>query len=154
MTRRSVLLLALLALVWCVIPACSGDDATTPNMRQVGTISGRVFDMAADGPLADVTIKISSEPFVTDTTGTGTIEMIATTDADGYFLRNDIPNGFVTVEASKDGYRTPDSQSWALTPGGVGNFVFEMAPGEDPVPEFEGDDQWARPPDWGETPDE
>ena len=76
------------------------------------------------------------------------------TDGEGQFNRTDIPNGFITVEVSRDGYRTPDPQNWALTPGGIGDFRFEMAPGEDPEPEFEGDEQNARPPEWGADPEE
>ena len=137
-----------------VIPACSGDDATTLGVRAAGTIQGLIFDVAADEPLGGVIVEITSTPFVTDQTGTGEVTIVTSTDDDGNFFRSDIPNGSIRVKVSRDGYRTPEAQYWALSPGGAGNFRFDMAPGEDPVPEFEGDEQSARPPDWGKEPED
>ncbi len=151
MIGRSMILMAVIILAAGVVSACSSDDnAATPGMRAVGTIQGRVIDLAADEPLAGVKVEILSKPFVTDLTGTGEIVIYTTTDVNGMFLRNDVANGSVTVWVSRDGYRTPDPKNWALSAGGTGEFRFEMAPGEDPVPEFEGDEQNARPPDWSE----
>ena len=152
MIRNSILLAIVLAL--SVIPACSGGDATTPGVRAAGTIQGLVFDVAADEPLTGAVVEITSTPFATDLTGTGVVVIITATEENGRFNRSDIPNGSIRIKVSRDGYVTPGAQYWALSPGGAGDFRFDMAPGEDPVPEFEGDEQSARPPDWGKIPDE
>jgi hypothetical protein len=155
MIRRSIFLVAVLILGLLVSSACSSDDdAVTPGMRAAGTITGRIFDVASGDPLGNVVVRISSMPYEVDVTGTGQIIRETATDGDGYFTRTDIPNGFIEVKVSKDGYRTPESQFWSLSPGGTGEFRFDMAPGEDPVPEFEGDEQWARPPEWEDQPEE
>jgi hypothetical protein len=131
MIRRSFMFAAAFILLMLAVPACSSDNGVTPGMR------GAVVTM-------------TSVPFATDVSGTGKIALTTSTGADGRFLREDVPNGSVTVKVSHDGYRTPAAQTWALTPGGVGDLRFEMAPGEDPVPKFEGDEQSAWPPDYSE----
>jgi len=154
MIRRSVLMVAALFMLILVVPACSDDDdGTAPGVRTTGTIQGDVFDVAADEPLSGATVTITSEPFATAPSGTTPVTMTTTTGVNGNFAVTNVPNGFVTVEVRKDGYRTPESQTWSLTPGGTGDFTFEMAPGEDPVPEFEGDEQNARPPEWEGNPE-
>lgn len=153
MIRRSVLVVAALILLF-IVPSCNGDNGTAPDARATGTIQGDVFDVTADEPLAGATVRVTSEPFAVLPESADTVEMTETTGTDGQFNLVGVPSGFITVVVSKEGYKTPDSQTWALVPGGVGDFTFEMAPGEDPVPEFEGDEQVARPPDWGETPED
>ncbi len=154
MIRKSLLLLAVLVVGLFIFPACTGDnDGILLGVRAAGTIFGRVFDITTDDPLDNVRVRISSTPYEVDTTGSGQIIIETTTDMNGNFNRTDIPNGFIEVKISRDGYRTPESQFWSLSPGGTGEFRFEIAPGEDPVPEFEGDEQWARPPTWGYNPD-
>lgn len=149
MTRKPIILLALLALALLLVPACGDDNGTTPTVRLPGTILGRVVDVALEEPLPNCTITITSEPFVTDTSGTGKAVLKMSTDADGAFFRDDVPNGKVTIEVKLDGYRTPDPEMWSLSPGGIGEFLFKLAPGEDPPEKHEGDDMSARPPDWG-----
>jgi len=149
MTRKPILLLALLGMALCLIPACADDDAATPGIRPLGTIMGRVIDISIDEPIPNCTVTITTEPFTTDTTGTGEVVITTSTDAEGLFYRDDVPNGEVEVKVKRDGYRTPETQMWALSPGGMGEFLFEMAPGEDPPEKHEGDEQNARPPDWG-----
>jgi len=152
MIRKSLLLLAVLVLGLIVMPSCSGDDdGITPGMRAAGTIFGRVYDITSGDPLADVTVRISSMAYEVDIAGAGQVIRVTTTDQNGFFSRADIPNGFIEVKANKDGFRTPESQFWSLSPGGSGEFRFDMAPGEDPVPEFEGDEQWAWPPDYSHS---
>jgi len=141
MIRRSLLLLAFLILVLTFVPSCGSSDDDVLGFRTTGTIEGLVYDVAVGEPLANATVTIASMPFETDTTGTGEIIIKTTSDADGRFLRPDIANGAVKIMVRKDGYRTPDPQYWALTPGGGGAFRFEMAPGEDPVDDFTGDEQ-------------
>lgn len=153
MIRRSVLMVAALFMLFLVVPACSDDDGTAPGVRTTGTIQGDVFDVAADVPLSGATVTITSEPFATAPSGTMPVTLKTTTGINGNFAVNAVPNGFVTVLVKKDGYRTPEAQTWALTPGGTGDFTFEMAPGEDPIPEFEGDEQNARPPEWEGEPE-
>ena len=149
MIKRSLLLLAFVILVTILVPSCNGDDNTvTPGSRATGTIEGLVFNVASSVPVPGATVTIKSEPFVTDNTGTGVITIVTSTDVDGTFFRNDIPNGLVTVSVKKSGFKTPDSQYWALTPGGGSEFRFDIAPGTDPIPAFDGDEQEARPPDW------
>jgi hypothetical protein len=154
MIRRSVLIVAALFMVILIVPACNDNDETTPGVRTTGTIQGDVFDVAADQPLAGATVSITSEPFDTAPSGTMPVTITTSTGVNGTFALINVPNGFVTVVVSKDGYKTSAPQTWALTPGGVGEFTFEMAPGENPVPKFEGDEQVARPPDWEGTPGE
>jgi len=149
MIRRSLLLLAFVILVTILVPSCNGSDSTvTPGSRAAGTIEGFVINVAISEPVPGATVTIKSEPFVTDNTGTGVITIVTSTDVDGTFFRNDIPNGFVTVSVKKEGFKSPDRQYWALTPGGGSEFRFEVAPGADPIPPFDGDEQEARPPDW------
>lgn len=152
MIRNSVMLLAICGLMLIMIPACSSSSSDILGTRAVGTVTGLVIDTVLDTPLGDVTVTITSSPFPTDTTTTGNVVIITTTDFAGAFSRTDIPNGHIKIEVRLTGYRTPPSQIWALTPGGTGEFRFEMAPGEDPLPDPENDDQNARPPDsqWDE----
>ncbi len=152
MIRNSVMLLAICALVLIMIPACSGSSSDVLGTRAVGTVTGLVINTVLDTPLGDVTVTITSSPFPTDTTGSGNVVIVTTTNDAGSFSRTDIPNGRIKIEVRRTGYRTPPSQIWALTPGGTGEFRFEMAPGEDPLPDHENDDQNARPPDsqWDE----
>jgi hypothetical protein len=147
--KRLLVFAAFLILALSLIPSCSdsGDNGVAPGMRAAGTIQGRILDTATGDPVPGVTVKITSVPFATDTTATGTLVVMTTSGSDGIFTRTDIGNGYVTVQVNKTGYRTPESQSWALTPGGIGDFRFDMAPGQDPVNEFEGDEQNAWPPD-------
>jgi len=153
MIRRTTLFIALTGLVMLLAVACSSDDDPVGGgFRAAGTINGQVWNVASDEPLIGATVMITSNPFATDLTETGEIVITTTTDADGRFSRADIPNGSIEVHVSKDGFVTPDEQYWALSPGGAGSFFFEMAPGEDPIPEFEGDEQSARPPDWSDDP--
>jgi hypothetical protein len=135
-----------------IIPACNGSGDNITATRPAGTILGQVVDTVTDTPLRDVTVTIISQPLPTDVTGTGTIVITTMTDVSGSFNRSDIPNGQVIVRVSRSGYRTPPSQIWALTPGGNGEFYFEMAPGVDPPAPPDPDDQYARPPDsqWDE----
>jgi hypothetical protein len=150
MIRRSFMFAAAFILLMLAVPACSSDNGVTPGMRGAGTLQGTVWDVASDSPLSGAVVTMTSVPFATDVSGTGKIALTTSTGADGRFLREDVPNGSVTVKVSHDGYRTPAAQTWALTPGGVGDLRFEMAPGEDPVPKFEGDEQSAWPPDYSE----
>lgn len=152
MIRRSILLLAFLILVFAFVPSCSDGDDDILGFRAAGTIQGLVINVATDEPVMGATITITSVPFVTDQTGTGEMEFVTTTGIDGTFIRNDIANGAITVKLSMDGFVTPDAQYWALTSGGGSSFRFEIAPGEDPIPEFEGDEQEARPgnDDWSD----
>jgi hypothetical protein len=150
MIRKPIMLSALLALIFLLVPACSDEDnGTTPTMRLAGTIMGRVVDVSLKEALPSCAITITSEPFVADTSGTGKVVLKTSTDGEGMFLRDDVPNGKVTIEVKLDGYRTPEAVTWALSPGGVGEFLFELAPGEDPPEKHEGDNMSARPPDWG-----
>jgi len=96
-----------------------------------------------------VAVTITSVPFINDPTGTGTIVTKTTTDQNGQFTRSDIPIGTITVHVSRNGFRTPDDQVWALAPEGFATFLFEIFPGEDPLDQYEdGDDQNAWPPDY------
>jgi hypothetical protein len=154
MIRKSLLLLAVLVVGLFILPACTGDnDGILLGVRTAGTIFGRVFDTTTDNPVDNVRVRISSTPYEVDTTGSGQVIIETSTDMNGNFNRTDIPNGFIEVKVNRDGYRTPESQFWSLSPGGTGEFRFDIAPGLDPVPEFEGDEQWARPPTWGYDPD-
>lgn len=152
MIRNSITIMVLCALVLFILPACGGSDNGVLVMRPVGTILGRVVDTVTDTPLSNAVVTITSAPLPTDTTGSGQVVIVTGTDASGTFNRNDIPNGQITVKVKRTGYRTPEAQIWALTPGGSGEFYFEMAPGEDPLPDDGSDDQRARPPDskWDE----
>jgi len=155
MIRKYFVLFVVLTLVLAVIPACSdGDDGVTLGVRATGSIQGSVYDLATGKTVDGVLVTITSLPFATDATGTGEVTRTTTSNMNGEFLRTDVPNGVVEVHVSRDGYKTPDSQFWALSPGGTGDFRFDLAPGQDPIPEFEGDEQWARPPDWSTTPDD
>jgi hypothetical protein len=153
MIRKSTILLAVFLMLIAVLPACSDSDnnAIAPGTRAVGTIQGLVFDIATGDPIDNAVVTITSTPFATDATGTAAITVKTMTNPDGSFKRTDISNGVIVVRVAHDGYKTPDSQTWALSPGGTGTFMFDMAPGQDPIPEFEGDDQWARPPDWSDS---
>lgn len=152
MIRTSVMLLVICGLMLIMIPACSSSSSDVLGTRPIGTVTGLVIDTVLDTPLGDVTVTITSSPFPTDTTGSGNVVIVTTTNYAGTFSRADILNGQIEVEVKLTGYRTPPSQIWALTPGGTGEFRFEMAPGEDPLPDPENDDQNARPPDsqWDE----
>ena len=152
MIRKYIFLFAVILLVIAVVPACSDsdDNAIAPGTRTVGTIQGLVYDIATGDPIDNAVVTISSTPFATDTTGTSKITVKTSTNPDGSFMRTDISNGVITVRVTHDGYKTPDAQTWSLSPGGAGTFRFDMAPGQDPIPEFEGDEQWARPPDWSD----
>ena len=143
------MMLAICGLVLALMPACSDDDSTTGPLRTYGTIMGLVTDLSTDEPVPGVQVKIISKPFPDDTTGTGEKVIYTKTDINGNFFREDIPNGVVVVEVKASGYKTPDSQKWALSPGGVGDFFFQLAPGQDPPESFEdGDNKNAWPPDY------
>jgi len=150
MIHRSLTFAVIFILLLLAVPACGGDDGTTPGLRGAGTLQGIVWDVASDSPLSGARVTMTSVPFATDVSGTGKVVLSTSTGVDGRFLREDVPNGSVTVKVSHEGYRTPPVQAWALAPGGVGDLRFEMAPGEDPVPKFEGDEQNAWPPDYSE----
>ncbi len=150
MIRTTILLIALLVMVSGFVVSCTDDDPATPATRATGTIQGLAYDVAAEVPLTGATVTITSTPFMNDTTGTGEIIIETTTDGSGRFLRSDIPNGYVVIRVTHAGYRTPDTQDWALSPGGGSDFRFDLAPGEDPIPEFDGDEQSARPPNWND----
>lgn len=147
MTRRLLLLIAVAGLVFLLMPACSGDDTAAGPLRPLGTIMGYVEDVSTDAPISGATVTVTSKPFVTETVATGEVVITTVTDIDGTFFRDDIPNGEIMVEIKAGGYRTPKAQTWALAPGGIGDFLFEMAPGKDPPESFEDtDDQSAWPP--------
>jgi hypothetical protein len=149
MTRKLVLMLALAGLVLICAPACSNDDGTSGPLRAAGTVTGLVLNVSTDEPVPGAQVKITSKPFVTDATGTGDIVTYTTTDIHGLFFREDVPNGEIVVEVKASGYVTPDPEEWALSPGGIGDFLFELAPGEDPPSSFEDDDnKSAWPPDY------
>ena len=146
MNRSFLFIVTLTGLL--LILSCNDSNAVQVFEREVGGVQGTVFDVASGQPVEGARILIESIPFLNDTTGSGIIKRITVTDADGNFERTDVPIGAVGVVARKDGYRTPDTQIWALSPNGIGTFSFELVPGEDPVGKFDNDDQVAWPPDY------
>ncbi|MFH1677155.1 MAG: carboxypeptidase-like regulatory domain-containing protein [bacterium] len=150
MIRTPLVILVMLSLVLLTVPACSNDDnAVTGPVRPAGTIYGRVLDGSLAQPLENCSVIITSSAFENDTSGTGTVVINTVTDADGAFLRDDVPSGEVDVVVKLGGYRTPTSRIWALSPGGAGQINFEIFPGQDPYVKPDDDGQSARPPDWG-----
>lgn len=149
MTRKLLTVLALAGLVIIMIPACSDDDGAGGPLRAFGTVMGNISDVTTDDPVVGATVTITSNPFGFEVTDTAEWEIVTLTDVNGMFYRDDIPNGELKVEVKAGGYRTPDPQNWALSPDGVGDFVFELARGEDPPEGFEDtDNQSAWPPDY------
>ena len=146
MIRKSVMLLGMLGVALFLLTACNSNSVIP--VRPDGTVMGRVIDGSTDLPLAGVAVTITSSPFPSETADVQVIVKTATTDQNGLFDRSDIPEGEVEVGLQKDGYRTPDSQLWALTPGGTGSLAFTMYPGQDPPEKFSGDEQSAWPPNY------
>lgn len=145
--KRSILIyLALTGLILLV--SCSGSNDVL-GFRETGTISGIVTDVATGHPIPGANAMISSSPFANDPSDTGVIDSTAKTGTDGFFTRSDVPVGEVKVVVTASGYKTPNEQVWALSPLGIGTFVFELTPGEDPPEAFkDNDDQNAWPPDY------
>jgi len=144
------LLLILLGLAAFVLSSCGDNDgAIPPEYRDVGTISGLVIDVSTEEPIEGATVTMRSVPFAASGMVGGVVERTTVTDENGFFFRGDVPYGEVEIKVTKSGYRTPPSQKWALTPGGLGDLLFYMAPGEDPPEKFEDtDEQEAWPPNY------
>lgn len=148
MIRKHILFIGLLGALAMLLVACNGSGGVTP-VRQVGTMTGHVIDVALDQPLAGVTVHIKSIPFATDMSETGIFDMTTVTDQNGTFYRVDVPVGEVRIYVSKDGFKTPGYKVWVLYAGGIGQTDFDMAPGIDPAGEFGGDEMSAWPPAHG-----
>lgn len=146
--KRNIIFLSALFVLLAMV-SCNSSDDSIVLIRENGSISGTVIDVASGDPVPGAKIVITSRPFINDATGTGDIDIVTTTDFEGRFNRGDVPVGTVRVKVSRDGYITPDPQFWALSPGGFGTFTFELAPGDDPIEKFEDkDDRNAWPPNY------
>jgi hypothetical protein len=141
MIRKSILLITLLFLIGFGALACGGDSVIVPAGHPIGIISGTVVDTATGKPAAGVKVQIKATPFLNDTTAWELPYVVFTsTDVNGAFIRQDIPSGDIRIKVAKDGYKTPDVQQWALSPGGTCNVTFEISPGQDPASKFQNDD--------------
>jgi hypothetical protein len=151
MIQKSILLLGLVCMMALLMAACSGEDATVPAGHPLGTISGTVTDTSTNHAISGVKVEIRASAFPSDTTMVLPIVIVTTTDANGKFIRMDVPSGNIQVRVSKSGYRTPAIQNWALSGGGSSDFVFEMSPGQDPASKFDNDGREAWPPAFDPT---
>lgn len=141
MIRKPFIVLVLLGVMMLLSLACSnGDNTVVPANRAIGTIMGQVVDITSNDPIAGATVEIRSSPFVISDQDSSIFLLKATTDQFGSFRRADIPGGSVQVRVHKEGFLTSEVQDWALSPGGSGNLVFQLTPGEDPPGAFVDDD--------------
>lgn len=146
---RIITLTAIIGVMLFLIPACADDDnAATPSSRPFGTLMGRVIDISISEPVSNVTVTITSKPSGIGDVNTDTVKVVTYTDQDGIFYHENIPSGYIEVKVQKEGYRTPPTQYWALSPKGKGEMLFELFPGNDPPSQFVNDEQVAWPPDY------